>query len=160
MLDFLKFLVNLYFTDQNHHGPEFLKNTLHITCKLMAPHFSDFLHSYLVCILSKHESNRKNNNHHYLFLYVNFKDQNVQKSCYICALSHPPSLSKHSRDCQKTNFEIFWGIRISMKPKSSYEALYSYKSLSNFNLTDQNYYRSELEKNTPKYHFSTNITSC
>ena len=85
MLDFLKFLVNLYFTDQNLHGPEFLKNTLHITCKLMAPHFSDFLHSCLVCILSKHESNRKNNNHHYLFLHVNFKDQNFQKILlYLC----------------------------------------------------------------------------
>ena len=57
MLDFLKFLVNLYLTDQNHHEPEFLKNKLHITCKLIPPHFSDFLHSYLVCILSKHESN-------------------------------------------------------------------------------------------------------
>ena len=33
MLDFLKFFVNLYFTDQNHHGPECL-NTLHITFKL------------------------------------------------------------------------------------------------------------------------------
>ena len=42
MLDILKFLVNLCFTDQNDQGPEFLKNTLHINCKLIAPHFGDF----------------------------------------------------------------------------------------------------------------------
>ena len=157
MLDFLKFLVNLYFTEQNHHGPEFLKNTLHITCKLIAPHFSDFLHSYLFCILSKSESIRKNNNHHHLFLHVSLKDQNFHKFCYICALNHLPSLSKHFQDCQKTNFEIFGCIRTSMKLKSSYEALYSYRSLSNFHFTDQNLYRSELQKNTPKYHFNDHV---
>ena len=59
LLDFMKFLGNVNFADQNHHGPEFLKNTLHITRKLIASRFSDFFHSYLVCILSKHESNRK-----------------------------------------------------------------------------------------------------
>ena len=60
MLDFLKFLVNLYFTDQNHHRLEFLKNILQLTFKLITPHFGDSFHLNLVCALSKHETNRKN----------------------------------------------------------------------------------------------------
>ena len=44
MLNFLKFLVNLYFTDQNHHRLEFLKNILQLTFKLITPHFGDSFH--------------------------------------------------------------------------------------------------------------------
>ena len=120
MLYFLKFLINLHFTEQNYHGLEFLKNTLHITCKLIAPHFSDFFHSYLVCILFKHESNSKNNNYHILFLHMNFKDQNFQKFCYICF--KPSILPFKTLSRLLGNFEIFLGIRTSVKRKGSYEA--------------------------------------
>ena len=100
MLDFLKFLAYLDYTSQNHHGLEFLKNTLHITCKLIASHFSDFFHSYLVCVLPKHKSNRKKkNNYQILFLHVNIKEQNFQRFSYICALNHLPYLSKNIPDC-------------------------------------------------------------
>ena len=63
----------------NHHGPEFLKNTLRITRKLIAVTFSPMLS---LCIVLE-----KNNNQHILFHHVNFKDQNFQKFCYICALT-------------------------------------------------------------------------
>ena len=99
MLDFLKFLAKLHFTDQNHHGPEFLKNTLHITCKLIAPHFSNFLHSYFVCILSKHDSNRKIIITTSFFLMWVIRTRISKKFCYICALNHPPYLSKLFKDC-------------------------------------------------------------
>ena len=99
MLDFLQLLVNLYFTDQNHHGPEFLKNTLHITCKLIAPHFSNFLHSYFVCILSKHDSNRKIIITTSFFLMWVIRTRISKKFCYICALNHPPYVSKLFKDC-------------------------------------------------------------
>ena len=65
MLDFLEFLANLYFTDQNHHGPEFLKITLHITCKLIASNLSDifFTHTYSVYCPNM-KVIEKNNNYH------------------------------------------------------------------------------------------------
>ena len=94
MLNFLKFLVNLHFLDQNNHETEFLKNILQITCKSITPHFGDFFQSNLICLLCKHESNRKNDNYQNSFLYVNFKDQNFQTICYIYALEYLPYLSK------------------------------------------------------------------
>ena len=65
----------------------------------------------------------KNNNYHIFFLHVSFKDQNFQKFRYVCALNHPPYLSKLFKDCYKTNFEVFWDIRTSMKFKGLYEEL-------------------------------------
>ena len=123
-----------------------------MTCKLISPHFSDFFHSYLVCILSKHESNKKNN-YQILFLHVNFKDWNFPKFCYICALNHLLYLSKIFQIVRKPILSFFGGIRTSMKLKGSYEALKSYKSLSNFHFTDQNLYRPELQKILPSITF-------
>ena len=154
MLDFLQFLVNLYFIGQNHHGQKCLKNTLRITFKLTAPHFGDLLHSYLICTLSRLESNRKkNDNYQISFLHMKFEDHNFQNFCYVCALKYPPYLSKYFPDCWKTNFESFLCIRTSMKLNNSYEAMKSYKFLSNFRFTYQDLYRPELQKSLPNVFF-------
>ena len=118
-LDFPKFLVNVYFTNQSHYGPEFLKKYTKHSLQVNRTSFWWFFYANLVYQISFH---------------VSFKNQNFQKIRYICALNHLSCLSKDFPDCKKKQLWDFLGLRTSMKLEG-WLSFYSSKCHFSANIT-------------------------